>query len=232
MTPAVLDVTRPESANSIGTELAESQLALITRMVDTTITDDVSCEQQVQDRQVIKDAIDRRKDFFGPFKLMAHRLHRALCDREADILQPLLRLDAAKRDAIQSYHAQQQRLRRQREQEEADQQRYLREQHAATEAAALEAAGEQSMADAVLAEAIAAPAPVVVLPDTTKQIAGLKLRRTYLWRYVGDKDKAAKIIPREFLCVDEQKIGAFARSMKGSGTIPGIEFYSEDVPIR
>jgi hypothetical protein len=40
------------------------------------------------------------------------------------------------------------------------------------------------------------------------------------------------IIPRDFCCVDDVKLGAYARAMKGSGTVPGIEFYHVDDPVR
>ena len=99
------------------------------------------------------------------------------------------------------------------------------------------------MAAAVLAEAIAAPAPVVVLPDATKAVDGLKFVRRWLWRYAGGPAdlkqtppavlaRTMQLIPREYLCVDEKKVGAIARSSKGTIKIPGIEIYFVDEPVR
>ena len=44
--------------------------------------------------------------------------------------------------------------------------------------------------------------------------------------------RTMKLLPREFLIPDEKKIGAYARSMKGSGAIPGVDIYYVDDPTR
>jgi hypothetical protein len=242
MTAAVLDVTRPaESADAVGTELAAQSTALATRLAGTAITDRPSLEQAVIDRQVIGATIARVEEFFAPFKQMAHRLHRALCDRESAILEPLVVIDGEKKRAISAYKAEQDRLRREEERRQAEIRRREDEATAAAEAAQLEAAGETVMATAVLETALAAPPPVVVLPDATKGV--VSFTRRWYWKYAGGpadvrltpaavKVRTMGLIPREFLMVDEKKVGAYARSMKDSGTIPGIEIYYVDEPIR
>ena len=50
----------------------------------------------------------------------------------------------------------------------------------------------------------------------------------------GKKNKAArknaaKLVPREYLDLDDAAITAIAKSMKGTVKIPGIEFYEEKV---
>ena len=85
--------------------------------------------------------------------------------------------------------------------------------------------------------------PVVALPDALRTIDGLTFRRRWTWKYAGGpavvKDtppdvlaRALAKIPPEFLMVDEKKIGAYARSMKASGSIPGIQIYFVDDPLR
>jgi hypothetical protein len=171
--------------------------------------------------------------FFAPLKQAAHKLHKTLCDREREILAPLERLDAAKRKAIADYKAEQDRLRQAEEQRLAEERHRLEQDLAAAEAARLEAAGEPEVARAVLAEAIAAPPAVVALPDITRQVSGLKFRTTWKWRYVGNNPaRAMQLIPREYLAVDEQKIGAVVRGLKGMTKIPGIEVYSVEEPVR
>jgi hypothetical protein len=229
----VLDVTRPETARTVGTELETTVHALVLRLRATTISDAAACEQAVIDRQQLADAIKRVTDFFAPFKEMAHRLHKALCDRERDILEPARKLYADKALAISLYKQFEDDQRQQREREE--QQRRQREHDArvAAEAAALEQAGHRELAAAVVDEAIQAAPPVVVLPDVTKTIPGLRFVRRYHWRYVHDDPvEAMKLIPRQWLIPDEKKIGQYARAMKGAGAIAGIEFYSVDDPIR
>jgi len=36
------------------------------------------------------------------------------------------------------------------------------------------------------------------------------------------------LVPREYLTVDEQKIGAVVRALKDQAKIPGVEVFSED----
>jgi len=93
----------------------------------------------------------------------------------------------------------------------------------------------------VLEEAISAPPPVVALRDETRGIA--KFVRRYRWRYAGGPEaveqtppalvaRTLAIIPRDFCCVDEVKLGAYTRAMKGSASVPGIEFFHVDDPVR
>jgi hypothetical protein len=145
-------------------------MQLAERLDGGAITGVGDLEQAVLDRQEIGAAAKRVEEFFAPLKTMAHRLHKALCDRENEILGPLMRLDRAKRDAISTYKAEQDRLRREAERVAADQQRRERDAAAAHEAAALERAGERELAASVLEEAVTAPAPVVALPDITRQV--------------------------------------------------------------
>jgi hypothetical protein len=237
----VLDINRPESAKAIGTELATTTSALATRLGPTVVNDLVSCEQAVLDRQTIGAAIKNIEAFFEPFVSMAFQLHRALTGRRAEILAPLLKLDIIKRGAIQQFNTEQTRLRQAREREIADQRRREEQDRAAAEAAHLEHEGEHELAAAVIEEAIAAPAPVVALKNEVAALATFV--EQWHWRYTGgpknvDETPAAviarsmQLIPREFLCVDEKKVGAYAGAMKQSGVIPGIEIYSEQVPRR
>jgi hypothetical protein len=224
---SVLDFNQPDTAKGVGGELAADTTALVTRVGVVSVSDRASLKQAVLDRQAIGESVKRVQAFFEPFKSSAYKLHRMLCDREGEILGPLLRLDQAMRNGISAFKAAEDRARQQREREESERRRREDEDRAVLEAAALEAAGDHALAAAVVEEALAAAAPVVVLPDTTKGVDGLKFTRRWLWRTTNEA-----VVPREFLCLDEKKIGAYARAMKGSGAIPGIEIYHVDDPVR
>lgn len=229
----VIDFNQPSTALTVGADLADTSMSLAQRLRVCAVVDNPSCEQAVLDRQAIGDAIKKVEAFFEPLVAMAYKLHHTLCDRRSEILEPLKRVDAMKRSAITDYNARREQEREAEERQRADQQRRADQDRAASEAAALEQAGDHDLAAAVLEESIAAPLPVVVLPSTKTQVAGLKLKRSYQWRYVGnDPARAGRLIPREYMTVDEKKIGAYARSMKGTGSIPGIEFFHVDEPVR
>jgi len=232
MNAPALDVYNPASAHGVGVELAAASTSLAASVrANGPVTDLVALNDAVKDRQAIGDALKRVEEFFAPIKTMAHQLHKAICAREAAIREPLEAADKERRDAIRLYKEEADRVRRAEEQRIAEAQRQAREQDAAREAAALESAGEHAAAAAVLEETIATPPPVVALPDTTKGVA--KFARRWLWRYEHNNALTAFAkIPREYLKVDEQKIGAYYRAMKGTGVIPGTESYYVDDPIR
>ena len=56
----------------------------------------------------------------------------------------------------------------------------------------------------------------------SQKVAGLGLRDN--WKY--EVTDAAKI-PREYLVIDDRKIGAVVRAMKLQANIPGIRVYNE-----
>jgi len=226
----VLDVADPSTANNIGTELALSTRSLTERLANAPITDLAMLEQAVDDRRTLGAAAKSVEQFFDPLKQMAHRLHKALCDRQNAILAPILVLDGEKSRAISAFKAAQDELRRQRERELAEQQRRIDQARAAEEAAALETAGESAMAEAVLAEAIQAPMPVVVVRDEVKAVA--KFRRDWKWKFTTTEDRARQLLPREYLAIDEQKLTAYAKAMKTSAALPGITVFYVDTPIR
>lgn len=80
--------------------------------------------------------------------------------------------------------------------------------------------GDDKTAEAIIS------APVVVEP--VKVSAPVKMATVLQTRWKA-RIVDASLIPREYLMVDDQKIGAVARATKGSITIPGVEIYSEVV---
>jgi hypothetical protein len=224
MRPALDDPTM------IGADLAANTASLAARLAGAQVVDLVTLDQAVQDRQQIADAQKRVTEFFRPLKAAAHHAWKLLCEREAAVLAPLTERDTELRTGISAYKAAADRQRREQERALADAARIERDRVAAAEAAAHEAAGEHDLGAMVLADAIAAPPPVVVLPDATKAIAGLKFTRRWLWRFVPNFSLA--MLPAEFLMADEKKIASYVRSMKGSGHISGVEIYYTDDPVR
>jgi len=243
-TATVLDFP-PISPDVVAREADEAK-RLALAFVDANkvaVVDDASLERAAAIRTAIGEKVKGIEAQLSKPKAWAYGLHKWFCGLETAAASPYLQLDAYERDQIREWKAEQDRVREARERELADQQRREQEIRASTEAAAHERAGDHQMAAAVLEEAIAAPAPVVCLPDTTKGVAGLSFTRRYLWRYSGGpkvlKDtppaivaRAMAITPREFLCHDEKKISAYAKAMKGTAKIPGIEFYHVDDPTR
>jgi len=233
MTAPVLDITNPDA---IGTDLETSsrQLAVAIAASSTIETRD-DAAMAVADRQKIADLRKTVVEYFAPIKSMAHQLHKKICDRENAILGPLDARDRAVRDALGTFTRAQDAIRIAAEQAEADRRKAAQQATAVHEAAILESSGMPDLAAAIVEDAITAPPPVVTLPDVARSVPGLKFRKVWKWRYAGtaaDRERVLLLIPRQFLAVDEVKVNSYVRAMKSSGSIPGIDIYSVDEPVR
>jgi hypothetical protein len=226
---AVLETITPSDVQALADQEKRDALSFVEANKVAVV--DLGTLQQAVDTRA---AIGKRKtsivEKLAPPKSWAFKLHRWFCDLEAAALAPYDELDTYERQQITAYKAEQDRQRQARERELAEERRREDQARAAAEAAALESAGETAMAEATLAEAIAAPPSVVVLPDATKGIA--KFRREWKWRYTTDEARALQLLPRAYLTVDTRKLNAYAKAMQSSASLPGVQVYYEDVPIR
>jgi len=236
----VIDNVQPADVQALAARAERDALDFVdAHRVD--VTDLATLAHAVSIRATIGEKRKTITDQLAKPKSWAHGLHRWFCDLEKSALAPLDRLDAYEAQQIRAFKSAEDRRRDDEARALADQQRRVDEAHAAAEAATLEAAGESAMAAAVLDAAISAPPPVVALPDATRGIA--KFVRRWRWKFAGGPvelkqtppalvARTMQIIPRDFLCVDEIKLNAFCRAMKSSGSVPGIDFYHVDDPVR
>jgi hypothetical protein len=215
-------------AQALATELARKVKVLSEEGV---AVDDAISLQRVEERLV--DVAGHRKEiegWFKPIKDFAFRLHRMICDRETEILRPLRLFESAAKDSSQAYRREQERIRQAEEQRLQAEARRAEQERLTREAEFLEQRGESDLAEQVLEQAIAAPAPVVVVADNLPRTAGISHRERWCWRPIGgdtpqNRVRALKLVPREFLCLDEKKLNAHARAHGASARVPGIEFW-------
>jgi hypothetical protein len=223
---------QPEFAKSLGVDLETDSQAVVRRVGPIAIRTQAQLAQAALDRQDIGDRLASIDKFFEPFTQLAYKLHRALTTRRDEVKAPLVAVDLKLRNAIAAYKVEEDRRRREEEARLAEIRRREEQTRLTAEAAALEDAGDHVLADAVLEAALDAAPPVVVLPDTTKA-EGLSFRTVWKWRFLhNDPDRAFQLIPREFLCVDEAKLTKYAAAMGAAARVPGVEFFSEQLPIR
>jgi len=188
----------------------------------------------IQDSVQYRDAIDLGRslkamedgiqEFWGPLVQSAHQQHKALVKRRDDMCAPVQIAIAKIKTLIGAYDQQQERLRR--EQERIAQEALRREQKetAIREAQALQASGDSEGAEQVISQAAASPAPAVVIPSMVPKVTGKSSRTIWRYRVVNPE-----LVPKEYMMVDEIKLGQIVRALKGSTRIPGIQVYEESV---
>lgn len=156
-----------------------------------------------QTRKAWQTAIDQKKRYLVPLEL-----------GQGEIDRKILQWDSAQRE-----------LRRRQEEELAAQKKREQEEQAIAEAAELARQGDHDLAEEVLQQAVEAPAPVVVVPNmTAPKLEGFSKRTVWKW-----KVENAALVPREYLCIDEVKIGGVVRALKDATKIPGIKVYPEEI---
>lgn len=84
-----------------------------------------------------------------------------------------------------------------------------------------EIAAETADLNADRAQAIAAPEVVAAVRVPT--VAGIATKKVWKFRVTD-----ASLVPDDYKIIDEKKLGALARAMKGTVKVPGVEFYADD----
>lgn len=148
-------------------------------------------------------------------KLQAEADERARRERER------AEQEAAKQRQIEAEaRAKAEQARREAEQASAEERKRLLAQ---AEAADRKAAAAAVKVEAKEEQAQAVIAPVVHVQSSSPAVKGIATKKVWKYRIVD-----ASKVPFEYMMVDDSKLSAFARAMKGTVPIAGVEFYSED----
>jgi hypothetical protein len=225
MTLAQLAIVVDNTAETVKSDA----LAWPERAAALRVTDTQSYTIASEMLKGIKALRNRIADVFDKHISAAHAQHKALVKEKADAEAPLTQAEGTIKRSLIAYSEEQERIRKAEERRLAEIARKAEEDRRMAEAAALEAealaTGDVEML-ATANEIVEAPlvAPVVTLPKATPTVSGISYREVWKFRVTN-----VALVPREFLAVDETKIGGVVRAMKGLAKIPGVEVYSEKV---
>lgn len=203
-------------------EIEQQSHAIVTQATAIAITCNDDLETAATFLRSVKTMQKRVEDTFdGPIKA-AHAAHKAMLDAKKQFSEPLERAERAVKVKISTYQTEQERLRREEELRLQAEARRVEEERRLAQAVELEAAGQSVAAAAVLE----APAPIAVpvVPRQVPKIAGVSSRKLWKYRIVNPA-----LIPREWMTPNDKAIADYARRMQASASIPGVEFYPDDV---
>jgi hypothetical protein len=175
--------------------------------------------------EVLKEIKRRMKvidDRLEPSKKKAYGVYQDWNDLIKELKAPYLEKEVYIKKQLSDYDREQERIRREEEARLREEARKREEEAQIQAAIEADNKGEKEEAEAILEEK--PYVPPIVLPKTTPKVEGISYRENWTFRIVD----AAKV-PREYLKVDEVKIGGVVRSMKGGTKIAGVEIYSERV---
>jgi len=169
----------------------------------------------------IKGIRKKIEETFKPIKQKMDAAKKEVLDQEKAADAPLAAAEAIIKPRIAQWNAEQERIRQAEEKRLQEIARKEEEDRQIAAAIAAEQSGNKEEAEAII-EAPVQAAPVVV-PKLVPKVAGVSFTKQWKFR-ITDEAK----IPRQYLCVDEQKIGAVVRAMKDAANIPGVEVYCVD----
>jgi hypothetical protein len=186
------------------------------------VVDDTTYEQAVSIGLEANRRIKVVQLEFSEPKAAAHKAWKAISALETKLLEPLEAIKKLMSSKSGAYHAE--KLRKEREAEElrlAEERKRI-EEAALASAQKLEEAGDVEGAQQIVEAAIS---PTAVIPQAVTgapKVNGVSQRTVWKYRVVDEK-----AVPREFLCVDETKLGKYTRAMGASAKVAGVEFYPE-----
>lgn len=159
-------------------------------------------------------------DTFKPIKQKMDAAKQEVLDQERAADAPLKEAESWLSPQIITWNREQERIRQEEEARLREIARKEEEERQLQEAILAEQSGQKEEAEAIMDAPVQA-APVVV-PKSVPKVAGMSIRDNWKFRITNEK-----LIPREYLKVDEVKIGQVVRAMKSAANIAGVEVYNE-----
>ncbi len=214
--PEAVIVERPAELEAQSTSLTTQarNLTSITTADDYTKSTDLGRSLRAMKKGVL--------EFWGPLKAAAHTSWKNLCAEENKMVDPVDRAIVMVDSAIRVYLDDQEKKRQEVERQAREAAQKAEQERAQAEAVALENAGQREEAAQVIEQAIAAPPVPVIVPSVVPQVQGVSSTKRWKFRIVNES-----LVPREYLMVDESKIGQVVRALKGQAKIAGVEVYPE-----
>jgi hypothetical protein len=209
-----LSIAQPESVEDAARVRFESVEHLI-------VSTDAEFEATAADLQDVKanwQRIDaQRKKLLAPID----EARRVVQEHYRPPLNWLERAELALKKALADYSKAQQQ-RRQEEQRKADELARIERQKLEQRAAKAEAGGKIEKAELLQRQSAAIVAPVI--QREAPKVAGVSMRE--VWKY-EITDPA--LVPREFMSIDDKKLGGYVRALKGDASVAGVRIYKESV---
>ena len=204
-------------------EFQSEALTLVREAQSIVVRNQDEFEQAVEFGKGVSAFIKKVEAFFKPLKQTAKAAHKALCDKENEILAVPERANEIVHRAANTWKAEQKR--RDDEARRIEQAR-IQKEHEERMASLAAMAEEFGMGDE---EVVKPVLPEVDIQPVFQKVAGTR-NRTEWHHEVTDKT----IVPDQFWMIDEKALRDYAKMMKekalpgGGFEVPGVRFWSTE----
>ncbi len=189
---------------------------------DFKITDHLSYQAACGILVEIKTRIGEAKDFCRPNIQRWHAGWKGALEDEKVLISPYEEAEKIFKPLIATYTEEQERRRLDIEAKAQAEANRQAEERQISQAAAAETAGHKELANAILETPV--QVPTVVVPTATPKAEGISIQTRVDFQIIDPK-----LIPREFLMVDETKIRRYVAAMGETAAIPGVKVFKKQV---
>ena len=213
----------PEEVVDRKRDSIQSEITVIANQVQRmAITTPEEYEQAAEMGREIKRKAKAVKELFQPIKEAANKAHKAACEQERLMLDPLNAAEKAIKTGMNAYVMEQERKRREME-EEARRQRELEEKRLLEAAIAEEGKGNSQQAEQALEEALVMAETPVAIAEAAPKAKGVSVRTD--WEIESIDDSLVPIALQGIVIrpVDRAAIMRLVRASKGQISIPGVK---------
>lgn len=187
------------------------------------IQNQATYEQAIEFVKTVKAMQNEVKDAFDPLIEKAHQTHKEAISKRDKYLKPLLALEQLINLRRTTWITEQERVQKE-EQLRLEREAEKKRQDALAKANAARASGNEAKAEKYESKASEIITPIA--PPKVVPVTGASYRDDWYAVVVDEK-----LVPREYLIVDEQKLNKIAKAVKGTLQIPGVQFQSRKIPV-
>lgn len=215
----VLEIQNTNRHLALKADEAIQKLELATRNKDFSPDVEIILRDVEDHGKEISRALKYWDDFIGPVVSNSYNLWKMLKERQKVVSEPLEEKKKRAALAVGAYRVALETERKRIEQEELKRREREAEEERIKQALELEKEGKKDDAEELISAPIFVPPVVMSASEKTK---GVSVREVWKFKVINEKE-----IPREFLKVDEVKLGSYVRTFKEESNIPGIMVYAE-----
>lgn len=206
--------------SELNKELETKAVTILDEAKSTEITTQEQYDKSAEFLKSVKQLQKKIKEHYADPIKKAYEAHKAIKAAEQELLKPLDEAETIIKKKCGSFNRQQEEIRAEKERQLREEAKKKAEEEAAKKNA--ENAFMAEILDQPVAEIVPVIVPEVVI-EKPKNVSGTYYVESWKFKIIDEN-----LIPREYLMIDESKIGKVVKAMKSLTNIPGIETYSEN----
>lgn len=206
--------------------VVEEQASLFQQQVSAvTVTSDAEYQEVAEFGKTLKAKSNEVSAFFKPLKEQAHKSHKMICEKEKQMLAPIVGAEKHLKAQLSKYAQECEKARKQAEEKAI---KAIQEdvENKLKEAVALECEGKalESQMAVMEAEMASNVASTISVQNEAPKVSGVSSRKSWKITKVDISNVPDEVMGVPLKMLDEKAVMQIIKGMKGAIKIPGIEY--------